>query len=498
MSLSSRYFVRSTIAFLVVGFLTLLGIVGMTIWLGERAQVYFNEVIEARDTRSAAVDLRDALQSAESSQRGFIVTGNEIYLSPYGTAKAAAQRRQGVLQRTLASHPEMDVVVQRLTDIIAEKFREMDKTVALKRARRDDEALAVIRTNRGKTLTDEANVFFSGIIRAADERLTEGVNEQRANATRLRWVSIIGGIIIVLVIGGATVTVILYTRELAAARDEVGVLNTGLEKRVEERTAELAQANDEIKHFANVVSHDLRSPLVNIMGFTGELEYSLASLQALVDKSKQSDPKDPVVEQARIAAEVDLPEALGFIRTSTTRMNDLIAAILKLSRDGKRPSIPEQIVLADMIKASAATIQHRLSEAQGEISLDLDVPAIISDKLSLEQIIGNLLDNAVKYRSKSRPLRIGVKARQVSGDRIQVDIADNGRGIAEHDLKRVFELFRRSGEIDQPGDGIGLAHVRSLVRNLGGDITLTSALDKGTTFRVTLPRHLQAPQGSAS
>ena len=123
-------------------------------------------------------------------------------------------------------------MLSRLTAIIAEKFAEMDQTIALKSERRDAEALALFRTNRGKALMDEANVFLSGIIRAADERLTAGVSEQRANAAMLRWVSIVGGIVIVLVVGGVVITVVRYTREIAQARDEVRVLNTGLEERV--------------------------------------------------------------------------------------------------------------------------------------------------------------------------------------------------------------------------------------------------------------------------
>ena len=216
MSISSRFVVQSAIGLLAVGLLTLLGIVGMTIWLGERAQVYFNEVIEARDTRASAVELRNAVQSAESSQRGFLLTGNEIYLAPYGTAKTQAQRQLEALKRALASYPESQVILARLSAIMTEKFDEMDRTIALKSDRRDDEALALIRTNRGKALMDEANVFFSGIIRAADERLTTGVGEQRANATMLRWVSIIGGFLIVLVVGGGFVTVVRYTREIRA------------------------------------------------------------------------------------------------------------------------------------------------------------------------------------------------------------------------------------------------------------------------------------------
>ena len=99
MPLSSRFLVQSTIVLLGVGLVALLAIVGMTIWLNERSQVYFREVIEARDIRGSAVELQSALQTAEASQRGFLLSGNEIYLSPYDSAKALAQRQLDTLRR---------------------------------------------------------------------------------------------------------------------------------------------------------------------------------------------------------------------------------------------------------------------------------------------------------------------------------------------------------------------------------------------------------------
>jgi signal transduction histidine kinase len=490
MSITSRTFVRSTAALLLIGFLALLGIVAMTFWLGERAQVYFNDVIEARDARGSAVEMRNAVQTAESSQRGFLFTGNEIYLAPYDTAKGFARAQLEAMNR-VAPYRVSSASVQRLTAIINEKFSEMDQTIVLKRDRRDAEALAIVRTNRGKALMDEANIFFAGIIRAADERLTTGVGEQKANATLLRWFSIVGGIIIILVIGGAAATVLRYTHELALARDEVGVLNADLEERVKDRTTDLARANDEIQRFVHIITHDLRAPLVSIVGFTGELEGRLKSMQALIDKSgAASDPADPILQDAVLAATEDVPEAIGFIRSSAAKMNNLINAIMKLSREGRRTLVRERIDLKEVITANAAAIQYQLSEAGGEINLSLDVPPLFNDRLSLEQIFGNLLDNAVKYRSQKRPLRIVVRARAGEGDRIVVEIEDNGRGIAEQDKKRIFELFKRSGAQDQPGEGIGLAYVQAVVRNLGGDISVTSALDEGTTFRVELPRDL--------
>jgi len=493
MPISSRFFVQSTTALLLVGFLALLGIVGMTSWLGERAQVYFNEVIAARDARSAAVDLRNALQTAESSQRGFLYTGNEVYLSSYGPAKTLAERQLATVNRLLASYDNVSAVLPRLTTVIKEKFAEMDLTIALKRDYRDADALARIRTNRGKTLMDEANIFFAGIISATDERLTTGVAEQKANATLLRLFSIISGIVIVIVIGIAAVTVVRYTRELGRARTEVSVLNSGLEQRVEARTADLARANAEIQRFVQIISHDLRAPLVSIVGFTSELQDSLGSLRLLAERSD-----DPALQEARTAATELLPEAIGYIRSSSDKMERLINAVLKLAREGRRPLKAETIDLKEIVTAGATAIQHQLSEADGRIDTDLGVPRIESDRFSLELILGNLLDNAVKYRAKDRPLQINIRTRAIAGDRVEIEVADNGRGIAERDRERVFDLFKRSGTQDQPGDGIGLAHVLAAVRNLGGDIAVTSELGRGTTFRLTMPRTLATPETIAA
>ena len=111
----------------------------------------------------------------------------------------------------------------------------------------------------------------------------------------------------------------------------------------------------------------------------------------------------------------------------------------------------------------------------------------MTDKLALEQIIGNLLDNAIKYKSLQRPLSIGISAHALTGGRVAIEVSDNGRGIAPSDHERVFDLFRRAGAQDQKGEGIGLAHVRTMVRNLGGEITMQSALERGTTFQIILP-----------
>jgi signal transduction histidine kinase len=485
-SSSGQRFLQATTVLLFVGLIALFCIVGMTVWLGQRADNHLQEIIAARSIRTAAVETRNALQTAEASQRGYLLTDNEIYLAPYGTSKIIANRRLGELAAAVKERPELNVPVKRLRDLFDEKFREMDATINLKRSRKDAEALAIVRTNRGKRSTDEANVFFSGIILAADDRLTTGGQEQSGNAQLLRRVSFVGALVILLVTAAAIFAVSRYSRTLAEASEEVRELNRGLEKRVADRTAHLAQINEEVQRFAYIVSHDLRAPLVNIMGFTSELEQSLRTVERALTAPAGA-ANDELVREAVENVKVDVPEAIGFIRSSTTKMDSLINAILKLSREGSRRLLIEDLDPKAIVDATLAALRHQLQSADGTVNLDIRVSKVFSDRMSLEQILSNILENAIKYRSRQRQLRIDVRMCRMPSNELLIEIADNGRGIAEENLERVFELFRRSGMLDQPGEGIGLAHVRALVRNLKGDVTLTSEPDAGTTISIRLP-----------
>ena len=496
MPISNTFFARSTLSFLAIALIALAGIVGAAFWLGFRTQSSFDDVLAARTMRAAAIDLRGSLQDAETGQRGFLLTGRDDYLQPYAAAKVAVPKQVDRLAGLIGTNAQLLPAWQDAQAAIATKLEELANTVALKQSGKDAEALAVVNGDTGKVSMDKARGDLASIISATEERISAAVADQRSSTMALGWVSVIGALVLVVVFGGGAWLVITYTRELGQARDEVAELNTGLEQRVDERTAELLQANDEIQRFAYVVTHDLRAPLVNIMGFTAELETSVKDVQAYF--TREDAPVDPVSTDARRAVEADLPEAIGFIRSSTKKMDGLINAILKLAREGGRVLRPERIDLRLLLEAATAAIHHQVTAAEGEVELKVGTAPVVSDRLALEQVFGNLLDNAVKYRSPKRPLRITITAKPGANGRIEIAFADNGRGIAPQDHERVFELFRRAGAQDQPGEGIGLAYVRRIVRNLGGDITLSSALDQGTTFVVTLPRTFQPIMGAKS
>jgi signal transduction histidine kinase len=282
-----------------------------------------------------------------------------------------------------------------------------------------------------------------------------------------------------------------YTHDLAKARDELRGLNENLEGAVRERTTDLQRANDEIQRFAYIVSHDLRSPLVNIMGFTAELDASTRPLAGMIERADTEAP-ELVSEDARRAATEDLPEAIRFIRSSTEKMDRLINAILRLSREGRRPITPEPIVLEDVIAGILDSLRHRIDQEGIEVSI-APLPAIVTDRVSIEQILSNIIENAIKYLKSGVPGRIEIEGSERDG-RIVIAVRDNGRGIEARDHQRVFDLFRRSGVQDQPGEGIGLAHVRALAYRLGGTIDVESEPGEGSTFKVTLPARFAGVQ----
>lgn len=490
MPISRATFLRSSALFLLIGLVALIAIVGATFWLAQRSEVISDNLTQWRMARAATVNLRNSLQVVETSQRGFLLTDDPQYLEPYEREVGLIAPLYGRLAAAVEPLLGDRVDVGRFEAAVLAKLDEMARTIELARTGRKDEAIALVRTNQGKALMNEAQAFFAQTIDAADQESMLGMKSQATNFKALRLVTLIGGGVILLVVGGSVWTALAYTREIMEARAEVEALNVGLESRIQERTQDLIRANEEVQRFAYIVTHDLRAPLVNIMGFTAELDTTMKTIQnyVLAEPGKAS-PQD--ASEAKLAASEDLPEAIGFIRSSTKKMDGLINAILKISREGRRPLKPEPIDVKAMLETTLASVQHQILEDDGEATVSVSVPRIVSDRMSLEQIVGNLLDNAVKYSAPGRPLRLSVKAERKPGNRFTLSVEDNGRGIAEQDHERVFDLFRRAGTQDKAGEGIGLAHVRTLTRSLGGDITVSSEFGRGSTFTVELPLDLR-------
>ncbi len=272
---------------------------------------------------------------------------------------------------------------------------------------------------------------------------------------------------------------------LEKARDEIAEAKD----KSEHYAQELQQINEELKSFTYIVSHDLRAPLVNIRGFAGELNASLKDVEQTLAKCLPQLEEQERKEMELVFAE-DVPEALEFINTSISRMDGLINAILKLSRAGRREFLEEQLSLKELLEGILKTLTHQLERQQTQVQIG-ELPDLVADRVAIEQVFGNLLDNAVKYLDPSRDGQLEVSA-EIDAGEILFRLKDNGRGISEADLQKVFDIFRRSGKQDVKGEGLGLAYVRTLVRRLGGQIWCESELGVGTTFCVALPLSMLA------
>jgi signal transduction histidine kinase len=489
MPITSKTFAKSTVAFLLVGLVSLLAIAVVSLWEARRVDVYANDLVKLQTIRRTVFRVVDLAQDAETGQRGFLLTGKENYLAPFVDAPAILEREFSAVSASVDPGSPYGAETLKLEGLIRDKISELSRTVELARSGHRDDALAFVDGDAGKNLMEQIRSLSDDVVATIDAQLGTRATEMRSSAGTLVGVLGAGCVLILCMVGASTWMAWRYTRDLDAARREVLVLNATLEERVQERTAELERANEEIQRFAYIVSHDLRAPLVNIMGFTSELEAGIAAVRAFMGEQATEMEADPAAQTARLAIDAEMPEAIGFIRSSTTKMDGLINAILKLSREGVRVLNPTRIDMLKLLEAASDSVRHQLAERGGEIEVITPMPSLVSDRLALEQVFGNLLDNAVKYLDPRRPGRIVVRGRETRAG-VEYEIADNGRGIAPADHARVFELFRRSGAQDRPGEGIGLSHVRALVRRLGGEITLESELGQGATFRVRLPRNL--------
>lgn len=483
MAITRSTFIRAVLALKLSGLVVLLAIVAMTSWLAVLTRDYAAEVAQARTTRNALIEARSALQDMETGQRGYLLTGRDDYLEPYLEANRTLAERIAHLERIgIGSRAQID----QLKAAVADKTAELSETVDPVKRGEASSALDIVRSDRGKRAMDLARASLSRLLTEVDDRIQNRTHAQDDAITALLWSVSLGAVLIVLVVGGSTLISARYTRELTRARAEIATLNADLERRVERRTADLAQANEEIQRFAYVVSHDLRSPLVNVIGFTRELEEMSEEI---------FDPGRGAAVGAR-DLQAEFREATGFISSSVTKMDGLISAILKIARENGRQIVPESVDLGEIARSAAAHVQHRVGELKGSVEVQPGLPTIVSDKLAIEQIVSNLVDNSVKYAHPGRPPRVKITGSE-SADEVSLTVEDNSRGIAEADQEKVFGLFKRVGSPTAPGEGIGLSHVRSLARRLGGDVSLTSQIGLGSRFTIRLPKTERLPADEA-
>ncbi len=238
-------------------------------------------------------------------------------------------------------------------------------------------------------------------------------------------------------------------------------------KRAEERlnhyAKELERSNQDLEQFAYVVSHDLQEPLRMVKSYV-----------SLLERRYKED------------LDQDAKEFIDFAVDGVERMEALIRDLLAYSRVGTRGGDLEPVAVGEVLEDALANLAMSIEEASATVKHD-DLPEVRADPAQLRQLLQNLIGNAIKYRSEEPPV-VEVAATP-QGNRWEIAISDNGKGIPENHQERIFEIFQRgeAGRSEVSGTGIGLAICKRIVERHGGHITVDSAPGKGSTFRFTLP-----------
>ena len=483
------------ILLLTAGFLVLVAVSAACVLFVNKAREDSGWVVHTVEVENQTNALLLEIRRAESGARGYLLTSVPEYLRDYQDAVAEVIPDLDKLGHLTSDNPVQVENIKKLRAAIETRLDQFGQEMQFVKQGEQDKAIALVRA----VASADTNSTIRDVGTAMRDEETRLLTLRTANADRSQTmassVTIAGSCLIVAL---ALVSIFLVRRESRArdvAESRLRDSNVNLEATVDERTADLREANEEIQRFAYIVSHDLRSPLVNIMGFTSELEELRNSIfrriaalgHAVAAVAVPVTPVDgePVLEGDDKQLSEDFTEALGFIKSSIAKMDRLISAILNLTREGKREFEPVRIEMRELIEAIISTLAHQAEEAKAEIHV-APLPDVVSDRLALEQIFSNIIDNAIKYLKPGVPGEIAIRGRTKLGFAV-FEISDNGRGIDPKDHQRIFELFRRAGTQDRPGQGIGLAHVRALVRRLGGTMTVSSELGTGSTFTITLP-----------
>lgn len=430
MPISARAFVRSQLLFFALGLLALTAIVSVAIWLGARSEQIATEILQARDLKTASVELSALVQRAESSQRGFLYTENEVYLAPYDLSKASALQGIEELTPRLATYPDLLPIAERLEGVLKDKFLEMDQTIELTRSRNTSDALDLVLTNRGKALMDEANIYTSGLSLAADNRLANLVAEQTENTLLQRLVSIIGAFVAIGAAAGALVTILRYSGELAQARQSLTSANAQLESKVASRTADLARRTEEMraaKDRAELLVDEVNHRVANSLAMVS----SLVGLQA--NGSKHAATKAALAEtQSRI-------QAIALVHQRLYSSGEV-----------------QDVALDEYLRSVLDQFQSTMGDGRIALRYELEPISLRTDtSINLGVIATEWVMNAAKYAYPDQSGEVRVTLRLLQQGEVLLSVEDDGVG---------------RGKTPVQGTGLGSRIVKAMAASMRGQV----------------------------
>ncbi len=266
----------------------------------------------------------------------------------------------------------------------------------------------------------------------------------------------------------------LKTGQLVMAKEEL-----------ESKNDELKEINTELEDFTYIVSHDIRSPLVNILGFSDEIKLSASNLEKILESEKLP---AATKEKIKKILQAEIVESLAFIDKSVRNLDHLTSTILDYLRTDKGLINIERIDTEKVVQDVIARYQHQIKSRNIDIQVG-HLPDVRADLISIQEVFSNIIDNAIKYMKPNKPGMIKIRAKYVPAKAYTMFcIWDNGQGIGKEVSGKVFQIMRRA-TLDKsiPGHGMGMPFVKSILKKHKGKIWFKSIPGKGTVFYFYIP-----------
>ncbi len=470
------------------------------------------------------------LLTTQRNQLAFVLIGNEIFAEEMLNGETEVGRQIKTLEALIRYNPDQQQHFRRILPLIQARLDYQQDIRAKMKSEGREAVIAEVRNLKGKTLMDALSREIEAFRRVEQEVGTKRLAELHQSSIVQNWL-LIGGLLFNLAVGALAAA--MFSREIGrriglvaentrriargetlppvvAGSDEITHLDqefhtmagnlAGAQRRervyqetLERRAAELQRANrdldqknQEIEMFVYSVSHDLRSPLVNLQGFSQELGLASEELRRVIANGLE----DTSRERAQALVERDVAESIHYIQTAVTRLSSIIDALLRLSRAGRVEYRPVMVETAPVVARIVGAMRGSIVKCGAQVTIH-SLPPVWADPTSLEQILANLIGNALNYLDPARPgkIEIGTVERAVEGleNPRTFYVKDNGLGIAAAWSAKVFAIFQRLHDNSVTGEGVGLALVRRMVERHGGRVWVESVEGQGSTFFVALP-----------
>lgn len=427
------------------------------------------ELQKAQDLNLCLARLRSLSSDIEIGEHGFVLTRDRGYLVPLEDASRDWPAQIRACETVAADQFRRPLVdLSKVAVLLKAQAHQASMVVQTLHRSGADAALDTINDQRGEA--DTANQVRRGLeeLESKMTRHQSGVLQYRHKWNRFSYLFFtFGTLAMAVVLVRLYSAAVTYLEGRDTLQHKLEKLNEQLENEVEQRTADLQVANEELQQFAYVASHDLQEPLRTITSFTQLLQ---GRYQGKLDE--------------------DADEFIGYIVSASQRMRDLINGLLALARLRKAGHPTGAIPLNELVEEAKSNLAAAITESGAAVTSD-PMPSLVVDRVQILQLLQNLISNAIKYRRPDAPPSVHISSVREATQWI-VSVRDNGRGFEQQFADRIFGLFQRlPGGNKVDGTGIGLTIARKIAERHGGRIWAESTVGDGSTFRFSLPTSLE-------